>query len=223
MFRRIKSILSSSEDRLFARLKKHVELSLKGLTMLEEYLRYCRTDPPSLDGLVKELAALEKECDNIVRSADLEVTSGAIMPSIVADLEALLDRLDNIMDEVYHIAKQLRRMSGLLSDPYVDKLLRGRYLSMVSLARTAVEALNEIFSKALRDVKALPQLAVKVESLEEEVDELKDLIYDELYKEVRDCRVFVGVHYLVTFIDSVLDNAEDVALLVTTVVKSLSL
>ncbi len=223
MFDRIFSIFRSREEKLFLYLLDHVKLSKEGV---DELIRVVEEVPNKdrLDEVARYIAALEKEADELTRRMDEEVVSGAIMPSIISDLELLLDRIDNVMDGIYFLSRELRRGANIWElDPRVVEFLRDPFIKMLRITQRSIDILLTLLQNAPRNRDVMRSMGLRIEKLEEEVDDIKDSVMDALYT-IRDLTpvTFYHITTLTYGIDSILDNMKDVAVLILTISNALS-
>ncbi len=223
MFDRLFSIFRSREEKLFLYLLDHVKLSKE---CIDELIRVVEEIPnrDRLDEVARYIAALEKEADELTRKMDEEVVSGAIIPSIISDLELLLDRIDNVMDGIYFLSRELRRGASIWEvDPRVVEFLRDPFIKMLRITQRSIDILLTLLQNAPRNKDVMRSMGLRIEKLEEEVDDIKDGVMDGLYT-LRDLApvTFHHITALTYGIDSILDNMKDVAVLVLTISNAIS-
>ncbi len=223
MFDRLFSIFRSREEKLFLYLLDHVKLSKE---CIDELIRVVEEIPnrDRLDEVARYIAALEKEADELTRKMDEEVVSGAIIPSIISDLELLLDRIDNVMDGIYFLSRELRRGANIWDvDPRVVEFLRDHFIKMLRITQRSIDILLTLLQNAPRNKDVMRSMGLRIEKLEEEVDDIKDGVMDGLYT-LRDLApvTFYHITTLTYGIDSILDNMKDVAVLVLTISNAIS-
>ncbi len=149
---------------------KHLSKVIEVAKATEElFSRFLRGDSEGFKGLCREVHRLEGEADAIKRELLKELSKGLIHPISREELV----RLVLINDDIAVYLKAATRRACLVEPNVVSEGIKELVLSMVRKVREATELLKEAIEELSRDPRKSLELADRVESIEEEVDELR--------------------------------------------------
>nr|KJR72832.1 MAG: phosphate transport regulator [Thermoproteus sp. AZ2] len=203
-----------------AGLKTHIGYSTQALELIYGVINAADLNEAYLDEVVRKISALEREGDEIIRRLHDEMAKGALVPSAMGNAELLLDRFDNVLDSIYYIAKEIRRGFIVWRNESIRKVVSGQLKEMLDLDKTAIEYISIILDKS-RDLEFCGRYARMVSTLEEEVDEVKERILDEVYKLNLSAVEFNHVISLIYTADKIADNLQDAAFLLISIISAL--
>ncbi|MBP1449762.1 MAG: DUF47 family protein [Thermoproteus sp.] len=201
-------------------LKTHISYSLQALDLIYNIISNKNLDENYLDEIVRKISAIEREGDEIIRRLDDEITRGALVPSVIGNTELLLDRIDNILDNIYYIAKEIRRGYIVWRNEEIKKIISGKFREMVDLDKTSIEYIRLMLERS-RDLEFCGRYARMVSTLEEEVDEVKEHILDEVYKLNLSAVEFNHIISLIYSADRIADNTQDAVQLLLSIISTL--
>ncbi|MFB6490745.1 MAG: DUF47 domain-containing protein [Thermoproteus sp. AZ2] len=215
-----KRLFTSGWDSITAGLKTHIGYSTQALELIYGVINAADLNEAYLDEVVRKISALEREGDEIIRRLHDEMAKGALVPSAMGNAELLLDRFDNVLDSIYYIAKEIRRGFIVWRNESIRKVVSGQLKEMLDLDKTAIEYISIILDKS-RDLEFCGRYARMVSTLEEEVDEVKERILDEVYKLNLSAVEFNHVISLIYTADKIADNLQDAAFLLISIISAL--
>lgn len=217
IFRRF---FTSGWDDIVESLKTHIGYSVQALELIYGVINAADLGEAYLDEVVRKIAALEREGDEIIRRIHDEMAKGALVPSAMGNAELLLDRFDNVLDSIYYIAKEIRRGFIVWRNESIRKIISGQFKEMLNLDKTAIEYISMVLDKS-RDLEFCGRYARMISTLEEEVDEVKERILDEVYKLNLNAVEFNHVISLIYTADKIADNLQDAAFLLISIISAL--
>lgn len=216
----LKRWFTSGWDIVVNQLNAHLSYSLQALDQIQQVISKSDLTEDYLDEVVRKIAAMEREGDEIIRRLDDNISKGALVPSVMGNAELLLDRIDNILDNIYYISKEIRRGYRVWKNESIKKIIVGRFKEVLDLDRTIIEYMNLMLSKS-RDLEFCSRYARMVSTLEEEVDEVKEYILDEVYKLDLTAVEFNHIISLIYSADRIADNAQDAVQLLISIMSTL--
>lgn len=216
----LKKWFTSGWDDIANHLKTHISYSLQALDLIYNIISNKNLDENYLDEIVRKISAIEREGDEIIRRLDDEITKGALVPSVIGNAELLLDRIDNILDNIYYIAKEIRRGYIVWRNEEIKKIISGKFREMVDLDKTSIEYIGLMLERS-RDLEFCGRYARMVSTLEEEVDEVKEHILDEVYKLNLSAVEFNHIISLIYSADRIADNTQDAVQLLLSIISTL--
>lgn len=211
---------TSGWDAVVSQLKAHVSYSLQALDQIQQIISRDELTEDYLDEVVRKIAAIEREGDEIIRRLDDNISKGALVPSVIGSAELLLDRIDNILDNIYYISKEIRRGYIVWKNENIKKIIIGRFREMLDLDKTIIEYIGLMLNKS-RDLEFCSRYARMVSTLEEEVDEVKEYILDEVYKLNLSAVEFNHIISLIYSADRIADNAQDAVQLLLSIISTI--
>lgn len=219
----LKKLFSSGEEKIFGRLSQHAELSVKSLRKIMEVLGMEEVTPLALERMMFDVSASESRGDGIVRELSASIAKGAIPVALIGDFEMLMDRLDDVLDLVNFVAKELSR--GFRVGLHRREEVRRVYTEikkMVDHALRATESLSALLAAALGDFREIQKYDELIDKIEDRVDDIKNNAIDLIYSMGNniDAITFNHLMELVRTLDSVVDACEDVSHMVLKIVSS---
>jgi uncharacterized protein Yka (UPF0111/DUF47 family) len=225
VIRRVKGFFQLGERDAFARLDKLAGLGEESLHLLIKIL----TDSPNglsdIENRTNRISMMEKEGDKIVQSLEEMFGRGSISAILMREFERLADSVDGVLDRAHALSRQIRRVTKrpLRETKQFDTMIRGEQVHLIDIGLTQLQHLRKLFSVAGSDMNQSLELAREIERLEEQGDDVKDNMLDEIYGswEILDYASFHN--YIETTIeaDDILDRCEDASDLVIVILKGL--
>lgn len=216
----LKRWFTSGWDEIVEGLKAHIGYSHQSIEFLEQILKETELNEVYLDEIVRKIAAIEREGDEIIRKLDDNITKGALVPSVMGSAELLLDRIDNILDNIYYISKEIKRGYRVWKNDNIRKIIIGKFKEMLDLDKTIIEYIGLILDRS-RDLEFCSRYARIVSTLEEEVDEIKEYILDEVYQLALSAVEFNHIISLIYSADKIADNAQDAVQLLISIISTI--
>lgn len=219
----LQKIAETGEEGVLRSISSYRDLWIRAVEVLKEELT---AQAEQLDSLNQEMSALEKAGDERTVEIKEKVDSGAIAPSLLVDMNRLVDKCDDVLDKAHYLSREIKRyalarasINGGVSAEIEEEAVKS-FEHMLSLARQGIELVVAMLS--LKRLSELSQYRNKIEKIEEEVDEVKDMLLDSLYKYSTSVPYIVFEHLstVVHKIDDIVDASEDIADVVVTVSAS---
>ncbi len=206
---RIISALRGKENELFEKITQHLDLSIQALRTL--ITPECKI---SSEDCIKKVAEYEKKGDELSREIFELLSRGAVTIHILNIAELLVHALDDVLDEIHILSREfdrLRRHSRNI------KLIESIFEYITNCCNKALKGLNNlktIFENILsEDVSSTRVTIGTIEKLEEEVDELKNSMIENIYSEAPNLSTveFYSAISIIFMVDTILDKIKDVA------------
>jgi len=215
---RIKRIFTSGVEDLKAKMAPHLELSRQSLDILLQLLSMRDAAKSDVDEAVRKITALEREGDEIFRDLVDEVTQGAVVPTVATLFLVLLENVDNILDLIYFAVKEIRRGFHSWQKESVYAIATNDVKEILNLVKSMLEYFQKMLNAG--KVEEMRQYARIINSLEEEIDEIKENVLDKIYNLELTAVEFNHLVTLVFTADKIADNIQDAAYNLITVVSS---
>jgi len=219
----IKRRVLSRESELFEMLKKHIELSIKACELVTQELTTTK-EKSKVDVWASQVVALEKEGDRLVSIISSKLMKGAIAITIAGSATVLTDKMDDILDELYYIAMEVKRGRKCNLDSSAQVLeIYNEVAKMIMLGKVALEKLRDLVSIALSDYVKAKELDNEIDIYEDQVDEMKSYTLDKLYRISNSISPIAVLHLieLIRAADGLVDACEDSAHLILDIVTAL--
>jgi uncharacterized protein Yka (UPF0111/DUF47 family) len=225
VIRKVKRFFQPGEREAFGRIGELARLGEDALELLIKILSGTRNGLADVVSYTDRISTLEKEGDKITQSLEERLGRGTISASLANDFERLVDSVDSVLDRAHSLSRQLRRVTKrpLKEAKEFDGLIRKDQVRLIEIGRTQLQILRNLLDVAGSDrVKAL-DMAREIERLEEQGDDVKDGMLDEIYGSWEKLDYASFHNYIQTTIeaDDILDLCEDASDLVIAVMKAL--
>ncbi|WP_066793234.1 DUF47 domain-containing protein [Caldivirga sp. MU80] len=223
IFSRLLNPFVKGELELFNGLSEHAKLTLKSLNIIEDALR--SGDLVRIKEAEVEVGVIENQGDEISRVLSQEVSTGAIATPIMGDVEILIGKVDDILDKVHILSREIRRAMSICASPEVKRVLAEDVVELIMVDKRGVEEFIELASAIARgdDWGKVRSHVLVISKLEDEVDETKDRLIDKLYELAKEITYveFMSLLHIVFTLDDVIDITKDAAYLTSTILMSL--
>jgi predicted phosphate transport protein (TIGR00153 family) len=224
---KILSPLYVGEREFLDKLVTHLRLSQRALDILESMVLSAvennNISKTKVSEGMREIAALEREGDEIVRQVNDEILKGAVPITTASIMDTILNKSDDILDGIHVLSRELRRTYFLCNTNPVRKFLGEEFLEMLRIGKEAlknlIEVINDLNTKSFSDIRVM---VMGIQKLEEEVDDIKDSALDKLYSNAKELTYleFMSNTSLIFGIDDVLDSIKDIAYMLLTLVST---
>jgi uncharacterized protein Yka (UPF0111/DUF47 family) len=225
MIRRVKNFFQLGERDAFARIEELAGLGEESLHLLVKILSDSPNGLSEIEACTNKISLLEKQGDKIVQSLEETFGKGSISAILMREFERLADSVDGVLDRAHALSRQIRRVTKrpLREAKDFDAIIRKDQVRLVEIGLSQLQMLRKLFNIAGTNMKQSLELAKQIERLEEQGDDVKDNMLDEIYGswEVLDYASFHN--YIETTIeaDDILDRCEDASDLVIAIMKGL--
>jgi Phosphate transport regulator (distant homolog of PhoU) len=224
---KILSPLYVGEREFLDKLVTHLRLSQRALDILENMVLSAvennNISKTKVSEGMREIAALEREGDEIVRQVNDEILKGAVPITTASIMDTILNKSDDVLDGIHVLSRELRRTYFLCNTDPVRKFLGEEFLEMLRIGKEAlknlIEVINDLNTKSFSDIRVM---VMGIQKLEEEVDDIKDSALDKLYSNAKELTYleFMSNTSLIFGIDDVLDSIKDIAYMLLTLIST---
>lgn len=161
--------------------------------------------------LIKAIADLEHVGDNITHEIFTELSTNFITPFDREDISYLASSLDDIVDYIHGSAKRLQLYK------IDDYTLEMQQLAEV-IEKSAIEVNAAISNlKGLQNVVRLKEALVRINSLENQADDIFDGAIANLFIEEKDAIKIIKIKEVLANMETATDKCEDVANVIETI------
>ena len=225
LIRRVRSFFLPGEKEAFARINELARLGEEALDLLVKILSGTHNGLAAVEEYTNRISALEKEGDKITQSVEESLGKGSISASLSADFERLVESVDSILDRAHSLSRQLRRVTKrpLRQAKEFDAVIRKEQVRLIEIGQQQLRTLRQLLDTAGYDRAKALDMAREIERLEEQGDDVKDAMLDEIYGSSDKIDYASFNSYVQTTIeaDDILDLCEDASDLVIAVMKAL--
>lgn len=175
----------------------------------------------------EQIKQLEKDADDLAMSVKQQITGGAISSNLMDNLMMLVETCDDLLDKSYFISREIKRVhenAHKFDEPSKEMLTKG-YDVCTKMLEVSVVALKDVrVLLDAKDTKVMTEARNRIEKMEEQVDDLKDNLIDDLYRASDNLPYLIFIHLteLVHKLDDMLDDCEDISDLVHTIDVSIT-
>lgn len=224
MLRRIRDFFTPGEKKLFDVLAGHMDLTEKAVDQLLGMFRDGLKDPALAERYTAQIARLERKGDEIVRRLEEEISGGALTAPLTADFAKLVDTVDSVLDGVHSISREIQRHCKYYfpGETEVERDIYKKVGKLVLLGRQGVKKLNQLISTGA-NLREASSLSRQIEDIEEQADDVKDDILDDVYRQAKYLEHWTFHHLVEVTVeaDDMVDNCEDASNLVVAILTSL--
>ncbi len=225
LIRRVRNFLVPGEKEAFDRIEELARLGAEALELLVKILSGTLNGIIEVDTCTDKISALEKEGDKITQSLEEELGRGSISASLANDFGRLVDCVDSVLDRAHSLSRQLRRIAKrpLREANEFDAAFRKEQVRLVEIGQSELLILRNLLGIAGSNRTKSMELAREIERLEEQGDDVKDTMLDEIYGSWEKLDYASFNNYIQTTLeaDDILDLCEDASDLVIAVMKAL--
>ena len=225
LLRRVKGFFVPGEKDAFLRIQDLAGLAEEALQLLIKMLASPSNVLKDIESYTERINVLEKEGDKITQSFEEMLGRGSLTASLDYDFGRLADNVDSILDRAHAFSRQLRRVTRrpLRETKEFDSDIRKEQISLFEIGLAQLRLFRKLLDTAGSDRDQAIELAHEIEHLEEEGDDVKDSMLDEIYGSWEKLDYASFHNYLETTIeaDDVLDLCEDASDIVMAITKAL--
>lgn len=161
--------------------------------------------------LIKSISDLEHVGDNITHEIFTELSTNFITPFDREDIHYLASSLDDIVDYIHGSAKRLQLYK------IEEYTLEMQQLAEV-IEKSAVEVHAAVSTlKGLQDVVRLKEALVRINSLENQADDIFDGAIAQLFINEKDAVKVIKIKEVLANMETATDKCEDVANVIETI------
>jgi uncharacterized protein Yka (UPF0111/DUF47 family) len=223
--RRVKGFFVPGEKDAFSRIQELAALGEEALELLIKILARPRNGLKDIEDYTERISLLEKEGDKMTQSIEEMLSRGSITASLDYDFDKLADNVDSVLDRAHGLSRQLRRVTRrpLREAQEFDSDIRKEQISLIEIGLAQLRSFRKLVTTAGSDRTKALELAREIEHMEEQGDDVKDAMLDEIYGSWEKLDYASFHNYLETTIeaDDILDLIEDASDLVMAIMKAL--
>ncbi|HSQ49146.1 MAG TPA: DUF47 family protein [Candidatus Deferrimicrobiaceae bacterium] len=218
-----RGILVIGERNVFAGLCQIIGIAEQANVIMNVMLENTSNEPVLTENMHK-IHALENNSDEAAFKLSQDITGGAVSPNIIDNLIECVHLADDIVDNYYYLSRELSRMVKANNTEEAARLESewgAIYSQLLSLMEGTISKLQQILSTG--NVADILELRKEIEHLEHQGDDIKDAAFDKLYRMSANLHFLQFYHYkeMLHKCDDLLDNCEDLADIIVSIVTSI--
>jgi uncharacterized protein len=209
----LNSILSifMPKNRIFYDLFEKVA---SNVSLMSDKLRelVAETDNDKKIAILAQIEDLEHENDNLTHNIFTELGRNFITPFDREDIHYLATSLDDIADYIYASAKKMNFYKVNTNDMGIQKLAEVIQLSSAEVRKAVIEL------RGMKNMKAVTESLVKINSLENQADDLFDMSIERLFETEPDAKEVIKKREIYQVMEIATDKCEDAANVIESII-----
>ncbi len=173
----------------------------------------------------KGITELEKKGDLLVTEIETSIATGAISPSLIDDFLRLSERVDGILDSAHSMSREISRVRKYRRDEPKEIEIRiyAEVPKLLDFGTRAAQSLREMITTAKKSPRNMTIFTERIETLEEQADDVKDSMLDEIFASANTVPYYVYDHLVRLTVegDDILDRCEDASDIIAIIVAAL--
>lgn len=208
---RILHVLLPKHDQFYDFFEKDVENLLSAATLFSE-LMVNTMSPEERVIKIRRIEELEHRGDEITHQIFSEVGSNFITPIDREDVHALASALDDVLDYLKGASSRIVLYRVTQIPPEATRL--------ATLILDQVKELHKAigFLRDLRNVESIRECLVRINSIENEADDLFEMAIAQLFETCKDPILLIKTKELYVSLETATDQCEDAANVVETII-----
>jgi uncharacterized protein Yka (UPF0111/DUF47 family) len=199
------------KDRIFYSLFEEVA---EGVAKMGQLLKdvVAEPDPDKRAALVSQLEDQEHVNDDLTHKVFTELRRNFITPFDREDIHYLASALDDICDYTYATAKKINFYKVNPNDTGIQK--------MADLIEQATEQVRQAVKELrnMKDMRKITDALVKVNSIENQADDIFDMSIDRLFETEPDAKEVIKKREIYQVMEIVTDKCEDAANVIESII-----
>jgi uncharacterized protein len=199
------------KDRIFYSLFEEVA---NGVTNMGRLLKNVVSEP-DIDkraALVSQVEEQEHVNDDLTHKVFTELGRNFITPFDREDIHYLASALDDICDYIYSTAKKINFYKVNPNDTGIQKLADLIVEGTIQIGLAVSELRN------MRDMRKITDALVKINSIENQADDVFDMSIDRLFETEPDAKEVIKKREIYQVMETVTDKCEDAANVIETII-----
>lgn len=225
VLKRVKGFFVPGEKDAFSKIQELAALGEEALELLIKILASPSNGLKDIETHTERINFLEKEGDKMTQGIEEMLSRGSITASLDYDFGKLADNVDSVLDRAHGLSRQLRRVTRrpLREAKEFDSDIRKEQISLIEIGLAQLRDFRKLLDIAGSDRTRAMELAREIERMEEQGDDVKDAMLDEIYGSWEKLDYASFHNYLETTIeaDDILDLLEDASDMVMAIMKAL--
>lgn len=162
---------------LNSKIQAYLNIIASGLLLFEKVLsNYCSGDTKTFKVTLKEIYDSETRADELEEEIKTDLYRFLLLPDARADVLSLIKSLDNIIDSIEEIAKELH-----IQKPKFPEPIHADIQDLVDKTVKTADALLKASSAFFNEVHLVPKYIGEVKFYEHEADILQDRISEAVF------------------------------------------
>jgi len=200
-------ILFGKTRQLEAQVDQFLDLIVKGTLCMRQAVRsYLGGDDEDFQSRLEKISEYEREADELRKQTERDLYTYSLIPDSRADVWALLENLDNVIDCAKRVVQQFDVQQPDVEVGFVDL-----YADVVDNSVEAVENVIDAARAFFRDEGRLRDCINKVDFYEHEADRAGLRLKKQIYQSDLDLARKHHLRYFADTIESLSDIAQEVA------------
>ena len=199
------------KDRIFYSLFEEVAAGVKNMGRLLKAV----VSEPDIDkraSLVSQVEEQEHVNDDLTHKVFTELGRNFITPFDREDIHYLASALDDICDYIYSTAKKINFYKVNPNDTGIQKLADLIVEGTIQIGLAVSELRN------MRDMRKITDALVKINSIENQADDVFDMSIDRLFENEPDAKEVIKKREIYQVMETVTDKCEDAANVIETII-----
>lgn len=190
------------KDRIFYSLfQDSSERVLLMSTTLKQLIN--EPDKAKRNALMTQIEDLEHKNDEATHTIFTELSRNFITPFDREDIHYLASALDDVADHIYAAAKKMM-FYHIDTDDYGLR----KFADLIELStEQVVKAVSEL--RNMKDLRKITEAIVRINSIENQADDLFDQNIERLFAEVDDVKAVIKMREIYQVLESATDKCED--------------
>jgi uncharacterized protein len=201
----------SPKDRVFYGLFE--EVANNGAIMGEKlFALVSETDYNVRSTMIKPIEDLEHASDELTHRIFTELGRNFITPFDREDIHYLANALDDIADYIYASAKKIKLYHVNPTDEAIHQLAS-------IIVKSTAEVRNAVLElRDMKNVRTITDALVKINSYENEADDISDLHIERLFSMEPDAKEIIKKREIYQILEDVTDKCEDAANVIESII-----
>jgi uncharacterized protein len=162
--------------------------------------------------IISQIEDLEHENDNLTHNIFTELGRNFITPFDREDIHYLATSLDDIADYIYASAKKINFYKVNPNDMGFQKLAEVIQMSSAEVKKAVAELRN------MKNMKLMTESLVKINSLENQADDLFDMSIERLFETEDDAKEVIKKREIYQVMEIATDKCEDAANVIESII-----
>lgn len=160
-------------------------------------------DKAKRNALMTQIEDMEHKNDEATHTIFTELSRNFITPFDREDIHYLATALDDVADHIYAAAKKIM-FYHIDTDDYGLR----KFADLIELsAEQVAKAVNEL--KDMKNLRKITEAIVRINSIENQADDLFDQNIERLFEEVDDVKAVIKMREIYQVLESATDKCED--------------
>lgn len=203
--------LFSPKDKVFYGLFE--EVAKNGASMATKLVAIvAETDYNKRASMMQPIEDLEHANDELTHRIFTELGRNFITPFDREDIHHLASALDDIADYIYASAKKIKLYHVNPTDEGIQKLAHLIELATQEVQNAVMELRN------MSNVRAITESLVKINSIENQADDISDLFIERLFSMDVEAREIIKKREIYQVMEDVTDKCEDAANVIESII-----